>query len=461
MHTKVGFLAVALLLAPQSIIVSYPPGGAGGGYNTIEDEATPLTQRTTLNFTGAGVSCADASTKTTCTISGGGSTSPGGASGDVQYNDGAGGFGGEAAFNYTAASNLLVAPTVRVSEEFSITGDTSPAQLTADQNDYAGCGTTSSVCRLSVDTTARDITGITGGIDGRVLTLVNITNPGYIYLIDEFYNTSSTAANRLNLGGFNCILSANDTATLLYDSTSSRWRIIGGTASCGWNHYLGKRHIIDYQPCYSAATGTDTNLFDQTASGTGAAMNVPLAVVGGACYMTLTLGTTTTGRASATTSLTGGYYFSGGYTTFVTAVITGAALSDGTDDYIYYVGSLDSVSAEPTDGCFLKYNDGVNSGRWQGVCTNNSTPSTCDTGVTVATSTAYSLGIRVNKAGTSVTFFVNRTNTCTVTTNIPVTSARAFAWGYAIRKTLGTTSRSWYQGPFEVRTDTSIPGSIF
>ena len=47
-------------------------------YTTVEDEATPLTQRTTVNFTGAGVSCADSGGKTVCTISGGGGggTSP-------------------------------------------------------------------------------------------------------------------------------------------------------------------------------------------------------------------------------------------------------------------------------------------------------------------------------------------------------------------------------------------------
>lgn len=48
-----------------------PPAG-GGGYATIQDEGTPLTQRTTLNFAGAGVSCVDDTTRTTCTISGGG-----------------------------------------------------------------------------------------------------------------------------------------------------------------------------------------------------------------------------------------------------------------------------------------------------------------------------------------------------------------------------------------------------
>lgn len=41
-------------------------------YTTVEDEATPLTQRSTVNFTGAGVSCSDSGGKTVCTISGGG-----------------------------------------------------------------------------------------------------------------------------------------------------------------------------------------------------------------------------------------------------------------------------------------------------------------------------------------------------------------------------------------------------
>jgi len=43
-------------------------GAGGGGYATIDDEDTPLTQRTTLNFAGAGVTCADDTNQTTCTI---------------------------------------------------------------------------------------------------------------------------------------------------------------------------------------------------------------------------------------------------------------------------------------------------------------------------------------------------------------------------------------------------------
>jgi hypothetical protein len=44
---------------------------SGSGYATVEDEGSPLTQRTTLNFTGAGVSASDSGGKTVVNIPGG------------------------------------------------------------------------------------------------------------------------------------------------------------------------------------------------------------------------------------------------------------------------------------------------------------------------------------------------------------------------------------------------------
>lgn len=41
------------------------------GVRTVADEGTPVTFRPTLNFAGAGVTCADDTTRTTCTIAGG------------------------------------------------------------------------------------------------------------------------------------------------------------------------------------------------------------------------------------------------------------------------------------------------------------------------------------------------------------------------------------------------------
>lgn len=48
--------------------INLPPGG---GYDTIQDEGTPLTQRTTIDFTGAGVTASDSGSKTTVNIPGG------------------------------------------------------------------------------------------------------------------------------------------------------------------------------------------------------------------------------------------------------------------------------------------------------------------------------------------------------------------------------------------------------
>ncbi len=51
---------------------SYSATVVGGGYNLIEDEGSPLPQRTTLNFVGGAVTVTDAGGKTVVTISGGG-----------------------------------------------------------------------------------------------------------------------------------------------------------------------------------------------------------------------------------------------------------------------------------------------------------------------------------------------------------------------------------------------------
>lgn len=53
-------------------VVTAFAGGGGGGYSLVEDEGTPLTARTTMNFVGAGVTAADSGGKTVVTIPGGG-----------------------------------------------------------------------------------------------------------------------------------------------------------------------------------------------------------------------------------------------------------------------------------------------------------------------------------------------------------------------------------------------------
>lgn len=58
------------VLLPLPALADWPDTASGGGH-TIEDEATPLAQRSNLNFTGAGVTAADSGGKTVVTIPGG------------------------------------------------------------------------------------------------------------------------------------------------------------------------------------------------------------------------------------------------------------------------------------------------------------------------------------------------------------------------------------------------------
>lgn len=115
---------------------------------------------------------------------------------------------------------------VAIDGRFSLI-DSTPTQITADQNNYAGAEGTatsrSSVWRISSDA-ARNITGIANGLQGRKLLLINV---GSQNIVIQNENASSTAANRVITGtGADVTLAADDTMELWYDSTSSRWRAL-------------------------------------------------------------------------------------------------------------------------------------------------------------------------------------------------------------------------------------------
>ncbi len=80
----VDFVGAGVSCAPNvaGIVTCTISGGAATGYDTIEEEGTPLTQRTVLNFTGVGVTCVDdiPGLETDCDI-------PGGAADGVGYDE--------------------------------------------------------------------------------------------------------------------------------------------------------------------------------------------------------------------------------------------------------------------------------------------------------------------------------------------------------------------------------------
>src|SRR5574339_56630 len=106
----------------------------------------------------------------------------------------------------------------------TFSGDISPTQITANQNDYNPTGlSTASTLRLTTDA-SRNITGLAGGADGRLICIHNV---GSFNIVLTNQDTLSTAANRFITGlGASLTLTPDKTAFFRYDSTTSRWRLI-------------------------------------------------------------------------------------------------------------------------------------------------------------------------------------------------------------------------------------------
>lgn len=67
--------ALLLVLGLAAVVAAQPASlnlNGHGGYLVVQDEGSNLTRRSTIDFTGAGVTCIDTGAKTSCSIAGGG-----------------------------------------------------------------------------------------------------------------------------------------------------------------------------------------------------------------------------------------------------------------------------------------------------------------------------------------------------------------------------------------------------
>jgi len=316
---------------------------------------------------------------------------------------------------------------------FALLGDISPSQITSDQNNYNPTSlSTSSVIRLNGDSSFRTITGLAGGADGRIITLINISLNS-ILLSDQtsLGAASSTASNRFDFDGYDFVLFPSQSLQLIYDATSSLWRSNGDT------RFLLPSKFGFYARFEGRATSESVWGFATANSGS----NVSPAAEAGHPYMIRpTTGANTNGGAGVITGVLTPFLFGGSMYYSYRSVLRMNQLSTAAELFTMRAGFMDiSTVGDAVDGCYFRYTNGTNGGRWQGVCRAASTESTCDSGSTPSASVWYSLGIKINPAGTSADFSVNDVYGCSVTTNLPVSAGQDTGEGTIIDADAGST----------------------
>jgi hypothetical protein len=121
-------------------------------------------------------------------------------------------------------------------------------------------------------------------------------------------------------------------------------------------------------------------------------------------------------------------------------------LSDGTETYAFAAGLNDCVyggGCTPTDAIVITYTNSVNSGKWRGVCTEDSASTNVDdTGTAVAAATWYRLEFEINAAATSVEFFVNGTSIGSCGSNV-ADASDPLGPNVRFLKSAGTTARTF------------------
>lgn len=140
------------------------------------------------------------------------------------------------AYQKADGSPLLTSGTIGGS--FQFTGIISPGALAANQNDFAPTGNaTATIWRLSTNGSSYTLTGISGGTNGRILTIQNVNAAAGGNISIAAQSTSSSAANRLSAPA-DITLRPGEARIFLYDSTASRWTLVTGVGASGaWGSF--------------------------------------------------------------------------------------------------------------------------------------------------------------------------------------------------------------------------------
>ena len=344
--------------------------------------------------------------------------------------------------DYLDGQSVVEPETATVTPEM-----TEPAQITGDQNDYNPTNLAMAGSLLLASDQLRTITGLQGGSNGRILSLVN-KGGQWIQLADQA--AASSAGNRFALGG-NLLLGPQDAALLQYDGAAQRWLALALDARTFLPDPL-TRAVIYEEWLTSSIAGTHE--WVATVSGTNASCQLSAVSLDAThkfigAPVECDTGTTATGRAALNLGSGNNQIVPAQGQLVFGACVRLDILSNATDTYSARLGLHDQTGAgDATDGIYFEY-DSTATANWRAAASGGSTRTKVNSAMAVSTTTTCVMGI-TNAAWTSVDYYARERGTVAWTfigniadANIP--TATELVWPVLkIEKTVGTAQRNLY-----------------
>ncbi len=323
----------------------------------------------------------------------------------------------------------------------------------ASQNDYSPTGwngtqPSQATVLLLTPTVTLQITGVAGGAAGRMLTLINATDPagsGARLIVLPNQSASSSAANRFTFSNRQAwFLLPGDSMQFIYDGTASRWRPLDRATYA---------QLFDAVYEFNGAVGGEIT---SVASGTGASTQVGTYLATSATQnpgaaTQADTGTVATGRAGfAMGGAAVGINPEEGAAFSLTRIAVEALAVAAGDDFEVLSGFSDGIATQPlntTDGAYWLY-DVDASASWQGCSEDTGTKNCATTGSTVDTNYIY-LGVFMNGDWSRTDYLYSTDGVSwtigtaeTTDSNIPDTGEATNWVPLVIVKEAGTTQRN-------------------
>lgn len=312
--------------------------------------------------------------------------------------------------------------------------------VSGNQNDFSPAGwdgtNPSKKTLLSISgSTSVKITGLAGGIDGRMVVLQN-DSPDFLIILED-QSTSSQAANRFDFRN-PIFLLPNGTVTMLYDGHSQRWEPIASSGGIGYGAFFNEYEDFLGDIGTWGVVATGTNASGQIGTYLQNTTEKPIGI-----WQIDTGGTASTARAHLGSTQNNSIYPGYGQAIFLARVAL-EQLSTASQRFNVSVGWHNApATSSATNGVYWRYAD-ANSANWQAVAQSASLTVSSSIEGPVADTNYIWLGTHANSDWSKATYFYSTDSTTWTITGVlsgsrMMTTANTSSFGVSLNKTIGTT----------------------